>query len=110
SPLATRRRLGSRITTAGRPADRIDLDLDAPAALGLGDLLELHSRGGERVVVADDRRELEGDGLCGRGAGLNQHGGGEERDEALHRGLHGESEPSPLYARLGHISSRKDSI
>src|SRR5262249_36755049 len=60
---------------------------------------ELHSRGGERVVVADDRRELEGDGLRGRGGGLNQHDGGEERDEALHRGLHGGASRNRVWAR-----------
>src|SRR5439155_17353769 len=57
--------------------------------------LELVGRGGERVVVADDRGELERDRLRNGGRRHDESRDGEEHEEALHRGLHGWSEVGP---------------
>src|SRR4029434_2311693 len=68
----------------GELAGRVDLDLDLPPALGLGDLLELVRGGGERVVVADDGRELEGDVLGERRRDEPEHEDGDEGEAQDH--------------------------
>ena len=63
----------------GELPGRVDLHLDAAAALRLGDLLELVGGGGEGIVVADDGGELEGDHLGGRGRDEPEDGEHDER-------------------------------